>query len=93
MNLEDRKMSEFINLNDTIVFNLTDLGKTHFDDVLLKEKEYYNFPKANTMNDFIQEDGSYKMRLHEFMFSFGKSFFNGAPSYIIDNSIKVDSCS
>lgn len=84
-------MSELINLNDTIVFNLTELGKTHFDAVLLKEKEYYNFPKASTMNDFIQADGSYKMLLHAFMFSFGKSFFNGAPSYIKDNVIQVDS--
>lgn len=86
-------MSELINLNDTIVFNLTDLGKTHFDEVFLKEKEFYNYPTPRTIKDFIQEDGSYKMQLHEFIFSFGKSFFNGAPSYIKDNVIQVDSWS
>lgn len=80
-------MDKNINLNQQISFKLTKQGKEHFQNVLNKEKEIYKYPTTVQLDSFLNSDGIYVMQLHEFMFSFGKEFFNGSPNYLENNEL------
>lgn len=77
-----------VNINDYVIFNLTDYGLETLKALLLEEASEFDFPQPRKSEIFKGEDGSYRMQLHEFAFLLGRELYIGNQNIVENNLLK-----
>jgi hypothetical protein len=78
-----------VNLNQKVKFHLTEEGKTYLKAFNESEIKTYGSSFKPASLNYDAKTGMVVMQLHEFMYTFGRGTFVGAPNYIVDNNIFI----
>lgn len=77
-----------VNINDYVVFKLTEYGFDTLEKLLIEEASEFSLPQARKVENFRVEDGSYRMQLHEFAFLLGRELYIGNKNIVEENTLK-----
>jgi hypothetical protein len=81
-----------VNLNDRVLFVLTDFGNECWDKLANAEMVEFNAstPRQKEKATLNPDDPTLKMQLWDFANFFGPKLFVGSPNIFVDNTVKIE---
>lgn len=81
-----------VNLNDRVLFVLTDFGNECWDKLAQAEQAQFNDPAPRQKEKATDDpnDPTLSLPMWDFMNFFGPKMFVGSPNLFVENTVKIE---